>query len=186
MEFRIIPEQQTPKVPQDFIVNADYLESNKKKFEAYLEFAKSRRTAVGLAANQCDLDGEIFNEFLFTYKNMKTGEWALRIAPKITRYFGMCEEKGEGCLTWVGRQVIVERYRGIDVEYYDMDGKFHSETTKGFDAQIWQHEINHLNGIPEKIVESFYALERIKKPNRNDKCPCGSGIKYKHCCLLLM
>ncbi len=21
------------------------------------------------------------------------------------------------------------------------------------------------------------------KPGRNDKCPCGSGRKYKHCCL---
>jgi SEC-C motif-containing protein len=23
-----------------------------------------------------------------------------------------------------------------------------------------------------------------KKPGRNDPCPCGSGKKYKHCCLL--
>ena len=22
-----------------------------------------------------------------------------------------------------------------------------------------------------------------KKPSRNDKCPCGSGVKYKNCCL---
>jgi len=24
---------------------------------------------------------------------------------------------------------------------------------------------------------------RGKKVGRNDKCPCGSGKKYKHCCL---
>ena len=23
----------------------------------------------------------------------------------------------------------------------------------------------------------------MKKPGRNDPCPCGSGKKYKHCCL---
>jgi len=23
----------------------------------------------------------------------------------------------------------------------------------------------------------------IKKIRRNDRCPCGSGLKYKHCCL---
>jgi SEC-C motif-containing protein len=28
----------------------------------------------------------------------------------------------------------------------------------------------------------FVAAE--KKPGRNDPCPCGSGKKYKHCCLL--
>lgn len=22
------------------------------------------------------------------------------------------------------------------------------------------------------------------KPKRNDKCPCGSGLKYKRCCLI--
>jgi SEC-C motif-containing protein len=26
--------------------------------------------------------------------------------------------------------------------------------------------------------------EVAKKPGRNDPCPCGSGKKYKHCCLL--
>jgi uncharacterized protein YecA (UPF0149 family) len=24
----------------------------------------------------------------------------------------------------------------------------------------------------------------ISKPRRNDPCPCGSGIKFKRCCLL--
>ncbi|MEG1542850.1 MAG: SEC-C metal-binding domain-containing protein [Victivallaceae bacterium] len=25
----------------------------------------------------------------------------------------------------------------------------------------------------------------LKKPNRNDPCPCGSGKKYKQCCLII-
>ena len=25
-------------------------------------------------------------------------------------------------------------------------------------------------------------LEKNQKVGRNDKCPCGSGKKYKHCC----
>jgi SEC-C motif-containing protein len=25
--------------------------------------------------------------------------------------------------------------------------------------------------------------EAARKPGRNDPCPCGSGKKYKHCCL---
>ena len=28
-----------------------------------------------------------------------------------------------------------------------------------------------------------YRLENIHKLNRNDKCHCGSGMKYKFCCL---
>jgi uncharacterized protein YecA (UPF0149 family) len=26
--------------------------------------------------------------------------------------------------------------------------------------------------------------EPLRKVERNDPCPCGSGKKYKHCCLL--
>lgn len=26
-------------------------------------------------------------------------------------------------------------------------------------------------------------VRRIKMPSRNDKCPCGSGKKYKNCCM---
>ena len=31
----------------------------------------------------------------------------------------------------------------------------------------------------EQTTQSF---ETSKKIGRNDKCPCGSGKKYKHCC----
>src|SRR5437588_11909236 len=27
-------------------------------------------------------------------------------------------------------------------------------------------------------------VDRIRPPGRNDPCPCGSGKKYKRCCLL--
>lgn len=46
-------------------------------------------------------------------------------------------------------------------------------------ARIIQHEIDHLNG--RTIVEA--SAEVKKKIGRNEKCPCGSGTKYKKCCL---
>lgn len=30
-----------------------------------------------------------------------------------------------------------------------------------------------------------FALRRTPRPQRNDSCDCGSGLKYKHCCLPL-
>lgn len=36
-------------------------------------------------------------------------------------------------------------------------------------------------GKSERIV-GYYNPETDKKPNRNDPCYCGSGIKYKKCC----
>lgn len=40
----------------------------------------------------------------------------------------------------------------------------------------------------KKIAKEMFGLVRkplvkIKLPGRNDKCPCGSGKKYKNCCM---
>lgn len=34
----------------------------------------------------------------------------------------------------------------------------------------------YLNKTPE-------TLQRVRRPGRNSKCKCGSGKKYKNCCL---
>jgi uncharacterized protein YecA (UPF0149 family) len=39
--------------------------------------------------------------------------------------------------------------------------------------------------VEEDVRESFTAPKPIEV-GRNDKCPCGSGKKYKQCCLLLI
>ena len=53
-----------------------------------------------------------------------------------------------------------------------------------------QHEIDHLNGIclpyKEGSIEIPYVEEDQKKDikvGRNDLCPCGSGRKFKKCCI---
>ena len=65
------------------------------------------------------------------------------------------------------------------------------ETYGGIITLAVQHEIDHLNGIclPWKDgVEEITSLPNIdksviQKTGRNDPCPCGSGKKYKKCCL---
>ena len=51
------------------------------------------------------------------------------------------------------------------------------------EAVCVQHEIDHLNGmrILDRIVDTTIRVE--KKPGRNEPCHCGSGKKYKKCCL---
>ena len=153
-------------------------------FLEFLEFAKQQRNAVGLAANQCSLNDERFNQRIFALRDTKEGTWRVIIEPTIVEHVGIKELKLEGCLTWCGKAVLAERYRAVKVAYYDIDGKYHEgEIYGGFDAQIWQHEYNHIKGIPETIVESNYKLPTQPKFGRNDACPCGSGKKYKQCCL---
>jgi len=193
MEFKVIPNEQTPAVPKvAFSDGKLFVEHHKEELEAFLEFAKSRQNAVGLAANQCaifagdneDEDGKRFDMRVFAIRNTVTRDWSLVIDPHIDKYLGLKQIKAEGCLTWKGRVIVAERYEGVLVDFFDMNGIHRqAEVYKGFDAQIWQHEINHLNGVEEDVRDVFVEPTPVVI-GRNEPCPCGSGKKYKKCCLL--
>jgi peptide deformylase len=182
MNFEIIPNQQTPKATRIYQGFPDDL----RELEAFLEFAKTQHRGVGLSANQVSLDGERFMFRAFALRDLNTGIWSLVLDPHIEKFLGIKEEKAEGCLTWKGKVIIAERYRTILVAYSDTYGLFTThEMHRGFEAQIWQHEIDHLNGVEEKVLDPFeYNEPKPLDIGRNEKCPCGSGLKYKHCCLI--
>ena len=187
MKFEIIPNEQTPKLPVIvFSQMIDYINLHREELEEFLKFAETQHTAVGLAANQCSLNGERFTVRAFALRDLFKHSWSIIIDPHITKEIGIKEMKAEGCLTWSGQKIVAERYRAVEVDYFDMDGNRHQgEIRKGFEGQIWQHEINHLNGVEEEVVPRSTPDPQPVSAGRNDPCPCGSGKKYKKCCLLL-
>jgi len=184
MIFDVIPNEQPPKVKHigDF---EEFLINNKNILKEFKDYAKTRVDAVGLAANQCSVDGERFMVRVFAIRNLLNDEWSLILNPIIIDYIGVKEFKIEGCLTWKNKVIIAERSPEVRVKYYDEDGNPHINIFSGFVAQIWQHEINHLNGIEEYVKDNATIIKQIKI-NRNDLCSCGSGKKYKKCCLKLI
>ncbi|MBN2595205.1 MAG: SEC-C domain-containing protein [Marinifilaceae bacterium] len=44
----------------------------------------------------------------------------------------------------------------------------------------WKNHYQHMEYI---FASSESPVEQGVKVNRNDPCPCGSGKKYKQCCL---
>jgi peptide deformylase len=191
MIFEVIPNQQTPRVPDIEDIELFFIQ-NIKTLVAFKEYAESRYDAAGLAANQCSVDGErlMLRVFAFKLLNAVTNEplWRLIINPEVIECIGMKEIKAEGCLTWKGKVVVAERSRAVKVKYYNEIGEPVTETYTGFASQVWQHEINHLNGVEEQIEEYEYInkIPKRKDVGRNDPCPCNSGKKYKHCCLLYL
>ena len=188
--IKIISNQQTPSVPEILDVNSFINENfNKlKEFQNFVEIDGSCITAVGLAANQVSIDDERSDLRTFAIKNIRdNGEFercrfSLIINPVIEEYIGIKELKCEGCLTWPNKIIVAERSKAIKVSFYDIFGNKHDETYNGFYAQIFQHEVNHLNGINERIEEHNFKIKPLHI-ERNDKCPCNSGKKYKQCCL---
>ncbi len=62
--------------------------------------------------------------------------------------------------------------------------------------QIFEHTHEEMRRLAEQVVAENMsqaplldmppaAVAPAKEPGRNDPCPCGSGLKYKHCCMKL-
>lgn len=184
--IEVIPNEQTPRVDEVTDDIKTYILHNEKELKELLEFAETQHNAVGLAANQVSFDGYRFMVRAFALRNLVDLSWSLAINPEIVMQIGIKEMLLEGCLTWRGQKILAERSRAVSVRYYDEKGELHIKIFKGFEGQIWQHEINHLNGVEEKVVPFDTKEPKRVTAGRNDRCPCGSGKKYKQCCLLFL
>jgi len=186
--YKVIPSEQTPKVPE-LESPEKWVEENQDLVKDFLAYAKTRKDAVGLASNQLEKDGKRFMERMFCSKakGEGDGEWEVFIDPKITEVYGEKLPRTEGCLTWAGKKVLANRYLRIDVEWLNLDGTKETKELKGWEAQVWQHEQDHLDGVEEQLVSSDHFTVRSHKIGRNQPCPCGKKkdgkpVKYKRCC----
>jgi|FLOH01.1.fsa_nt_gi peptide deformylase len=184
MTFTVIPDIQTPSTPK--IDNIDsFLKENIESIKEFKKYAESRYDGIGLAANQCALNDERYNLRLICVKDVNTRISTIAVDPVITKQLGRKRYKLEGCLTWIGKTILAERYPVVEVEYYDLNGDKQTIQAKDFQAQVWQHEINHINGVEEEIHERNFSIPtslKLEKLGRNEPCTCGSGLKFKKCC----
>lgn len=66
----------------------------------------------------------------------------------------------EGCLSFPGIFVQVERYKAIDIEFTGLDGARRTETRGDFVARIVQHEIDHLDNV--LLIHRMSPADRIR------------------------
>ncbi len=132
---------------------------------------------VGLAAPQI---GESLRIFIvgpraFTATENKAGKLRepipegseqIYINPKITKSSKRQIDMHEGCLSvrdWYG---MVKRSDKVNVEAYDENGEKFQRGASGLLAQIFQHEIDHLNG--SLFVDTATDLKEMPPEDEND------------------
>jgi len=144
--FDIILNEQTPKVEDEVVLN----DENVTKLKYFFNYSTNLHSAAGLAANQTSLNGERFQIRAFM---MRLGKLPiLCVNPKIEKTFGWKLKKDEGCLTWPGRRISADRHMSISVSYFDINGKQYNKMLRGLPSQIFQHELNHIDGVEEKVI----------------------------------
>jgi peptide deformylase len=97
-------------------------------------------------------------------------EEIIYINPKILTMIGHTQflEGCGSCMVSDDKYVtgVLDRPYKVEFEYYDLDGNKKNKIIEGFEATVFCHEYDHLNGIlhMDRIQKSFVmTLEEMKK-----------------------
>ncbi|WP_375341107.1 peptide deformylase [Okeania sp. SIO2B3] len=105
---------------------------------------------VGIAAPQVSISDRLFivaSRPNLRYPNAPKMEPTAMINPKLISYSEDRIKGWEGCLSVPGIRGLVPRYRVINVEYTNREGKLERQELTDFVARIFQHEYDHLEGL---------------------------------------
>ncbi len=127
-------------------------------------------SAIGLAAPQ------VGESIRLSVIDLSMGEnkddQIVLINPEILEVEGN-ETGDEGCLSFPGISVTINRAAKIFLKNFDMNGKEIRQEIDGFLARVIQHEIDHLDGT--LIIDRVSSLKRqfvrkeIKRLQKDDK-----------------
>lgn len=142
-------------------------------FEALEAEIRKHSTAVGLSAPQIGVQRRAF--VYYTQSDTDpVGRTLVRVAnPMILGGPQSMQDSVEGCLSVPDVQCLVRRYSEI-LAQDDLGGRY---VLTGDDAVVFQHEMDHLDGV----LITDVGMVIPKDIGRNDPCYCGSGKKYKVC-----
>ena len=97
---------------------------------------------VGLAGPQVGLTLRLF----VSSPGFDPADRRVYVNPRIIHADGK-QECEEGCLSLPGISCKIKRYAAVTVEAQDADGNRFEESGAELQARIYQHEIDHLDGI---------------------------------------
>ena len=115
-----------------------------KNLVAKLKMTMKLYNGIGLSANQCGIFQRVF----------VIGTEHFQIAcinPKVVAKSKELSRDNEGCLSFPGMFLKVERPTWVDAEFYDETGAFKQIRLEGLTAKCFLHELDHMNGV--KFVE---------------------------------
>ena len=111
-----------------------------KNLVARLKMTMKLYNGIGLSANQCGIFQRVF----------VIGTEHFQIAcinPKVVAKSEELSRENEGCLSFPGMFLRVERPTWVDAEFYDETGAFKQIRLEGLTAKCYLHELDHMNGV---------------------------------------
>jgi peptide deformylase len=131
---------------------------------ATLDWEDSRAHEVGVALAAVQID-QLYRIIVVRndFEDKNDRSFSVFINPEISKFEGEIIEDFEGCLSVQDIYGKVPRHSKVRIKAIDEHGKAFRLTAEGFLARIFQHEIDHTNGIVyidhiKDKPEAFYEL----------------------------
>lgn len=142
--------------------------------QATLDWEDTREHEVGVALAAVQID--VLQRVVVIRNNFDDKadrSFRVYINPEITKYEGEVLHDYEGCLSVKNVYGLVPRHSKVRIKALDQNGKPIRLTAEGFLARVFQHEIDHTNGIVfvDRIRdnhEAFFVLNDDGKLNKLD------------------
>lgn len=168
------PHQALLKQVKEF----DFDKLDAKNIEKNMIDIMRKEHGVGLSANQVDLDAQIFILEPKDLEGYKDGESFAIINPRIEAVSDQTVLGEEGCLSFPGLFFKVKRAEALVAKFLDSSGKECTIEFTGWNARIFQHEFDHLQGINYIDRVSKLKLDMAKKKQEKYFKRIKGMIKY--------
>jgi peptide deformylase len=131
---------------------------------ATINWDESRDHEVGVALAAVQID-RLYKIVVVrnNYDNKADHDFTVFINPEIVKLEGEVKADFEGCLSVPDIYGQVPRHTKVKVKALDLNGKEFRVTAEGFLARIFQHEIDHTNGLVfiDRIKDDPAAFFRL-------------------------
>ena len=152
--------EQQPEVPVDSIPNGDFQHNL-----SILKSAQEDSQGIGIAAPQIGWKARVMTVGISTENQYRYPQ-----APKIPFEYWINPEivasgsdtcwTWEGCLSVPGMRAWVERPESVEIRGYNEQGQMIEKKLDGFHARVFQHEMDHLDGIlfPMRVSQVAHII----------------------------
>jgi len=136
-----------------------------------MEHTMRQAKGVGIAGPQVGLSLRIAT-LMLDYKTPHPRVIFVR-NPLIVERSEQMNEGYEGCLSIPGVGGLVRRHQWIRVQHTSLEGEVLSQEAEGPNAVLWQHELDHLDGVlyVDLLLGELLPMEEVRRRRRLKHAP---------------
>ncbi|MDY0002257.1 MAG: peptide deformylase [Polyangia bacterium] len=132
-----------------------------RRLDARMRETLASSGGVGLAAPQVGVSRRV----ILVQLQDKEKRVLTLVDPLLRPLSAGTEDGYEACLSVDGVGGLVRRTSQVEVRYFDLQGRAMGRTSSGWEARIFQHEVDHLDGVLylDRLIGPLLPIDEVRR-----------------------